>query len=80
MIFISKGILKEKGIFEGISKKTGNPFKMYNLYFEDNGLMTKVTANEMMFNKAEKGKLYELKAKVKDFGNIELNDIELAKN
>lgn len=79
MIFTSKGILKDKGIFEGISKKTGNPFKMYNLYVDDNGLLQKLTANEMLYNKAEKEKMYTYKAKVKDFGNIELNDIELQK-
>ena len=70
MIFTSKGILKDKGIFEGIIKKTGNPFKMYNLYVDDNGLLQKLTASEMLYNKAEKDKMYIYKAKVKDFGNI----------
>lgn len=79
MIFESKGILADKGIFEGISKKTGNPFKIYNLYFKNNGLVYKISANEMVYNKAEKEKNYLLKAKVTDLGSIVLNDIELLK-
>lgn len=71
--------LEDKGIFEGVSKKTGNAFKMYQLYVNDGEIITKIMANEVLFNKAEKGKVYQLKFYINPNGQINLNDIELVK-
>lgn len=79
MIFESKGIIKEKQILEGTSKKTGNPYKMQILFINDNGIVQRLLVNEYIYNKAQKDQNYTYKAKVDDFGTIKINDIELCK-
>ena len=77
---IKKEILvDDKSTREGISKKTGNNYKFYELYVKDDGIISKLQVDERMFNKTEKGKKYILTIITDNYGNPKYNDIELLK-
>ncbi len=73
-------ILKDKEENEGVSKKTGNEYVMYKLYFKANdGLLYQILCNKALYERGEKEKTYKLVVEIPTTGQYRLNDIELQK-
>lgn len=72
--------LENKGINHVARKSDGKEFDLNTLYLKDeNGAVTNLVVNQYIYEKAEVGKKYKIKAILDYNGKITINDIELIK-